>query len=210
MDQVNSIIKSFFHLTRLDFFIKRLFDFIISFVLLFIFWPIIVLLICLAYFDTGASGIFRQTRIGRDGRPFHVLKVRTMYFNTGSTVTVLNDKRISKIGLILRKYKLDELPQLWNVLVGNMSFVGPRPDVPGFMDKLSGHSRALLSLRPGITGPASLKYRNEEQLLSYVSDAENYNKNVIQPDKVRINSIYLQNWSLASDLGYIFRTLFQR
>ena len=107
----------------------------------------------------------------------------------------------------MRRSKLDELPQLWHVLVGDMSFVGPRPDVPGYADKLSGADREMLKLKPGITGPATIKYRNEEEILSYASDAKYYNDNVIYPDKVKINLDYMRNWSLVGDIKYIFMTL---
>lgn len=125
----------------------------------------------------------------------------------GTTVTTTGDIRITQLGAKLRRWKLDELPQLWNVLKGDMSFVGPRPDVPGFMDRLQGEDRAILTLRPGITGPATLKYRNEEEILSKVPDPETYNSEVIWPDKVKINLQYLHNWSLIGDLRYIKQTV---
>ena len=126
----------------------------------------------------------------------------------GTSVTVSDDPRISRSGRIFRNTKIDELPQLINVLLGHMSLVGPRPDVPGFADKLEGAERELfLSVRPGITGPATLKYRDEEALLAEVEDAEAYNRDVIFPDKVRINLEYVENWSFINDLKYIWRTL---
>ena len=124
----------------------------------------------------------------------------------GSTVTVANDARVTRLGAWLRKSKLDELPQLYNVFVGEMSFVGPRPDVPGFADRLTGDFRQVLDLRPGITGPATIKYRDEEMLLERVSDPENYNKTVIFPDKAKINLEYLNSWSLLKDVRYILVT----
>ena len=138
---------------------------------------------------------------------FKVVKLRTMRPENGTTVTTANDARITAMGQRLRRWKLDELPQLWNVLIGDMSFVGPRPDVPGFLDKLTGEDRALLTLRPGITGPASLKYRDEEQILAQVGEPERYNAEVIWPDKVRINLEYLRSWSLGKDLGFIIKTV---
>ncbi|MGS4948164.1 sugar transferase [Meridianimarinicoccus sp. RP-17] len=138
-----------------------------------------------------------------------MVKLRTMRPVEGTTVTRAGDVRITRLGAKLRRYKLDELPQLWNVLIGNMSFVGPRPDVPGFMDKLTGPDRKILLLRPGITGPATLKYRNEEELLASVDDPERYNADVIWPDKVRINLKYLNDWSFSRDIGYIVKTVFR-
>ena len=128
-----------------------------------------------------------------------------MVKNNGDTVTTKNDPRITIIGRLLREYKLDELPQLYNVFVGTMSFVGPRPDVPGFLDELEGADRRLLLIKPGITGPASIKYSNEADLLSQVDDPVAYNAEVIWPDKVRINLEYMDNWSMKADINYIFR-----
>jgi lipopolysaccharide/colanic/teichoic acid biosynthesis glycosyltransferase len=128
---------------------------------------------------------------------------------SNSTVSVKGDRRITKIGAFLRKYKLDELPELWNVLIGQMSIVGPRPDVKGYADELKGEDRKILNLRPGITGPASLKYANEEELLSYQENPEKYNNEVIFPDKVRINLDYYFNQNLILDLKIIFATIFR-
>lgn len=152
--------------------------------------------------------LFRQKRVGKGGRIFTMVKFRSMIVShSGSSVSVAGESRISPLGAKLRKYKLDELPELWNVLIGDMSFVGPRPDVPGFADKLVGEEREILQLRPGITGPASLKYRNEEELLASVDDPIRYNTEVIYPDKVRINLDYIRHWSFARDLKYIVQTL---
>ena len=152
--------------------------------------------------------LFRQKRVGKGGRIFTMVKFRSMVVShSGSSVSVAGESRISPLGAKLRKYKLDELPELWNVLIGDMSFVGPRPDVPGFADKLVGEEREILQLRPGIPGPASLKYRNEEELLASVDDPIRYNTEVIYPDKVRINLDYLRHWSFARDLKYIVQTL---
>jgi len=125
----------------------------------------------------------------------------------GSSVTVRGESRITPLGRVLRKYKLDELPGLWNILAGDMSFVGPRPDVPGYADKLSGTDRRLLEIRPGLTGPATLKYADEEELLSQQDDPVRFNNEVIFPDKVRINLNYMDNWSFRLDIKIIFRTL---
>lgn len=161
--------------------------------------------------DTHSTGFFVQERVGLKGRRFRVIKLRTMKVDSSSntTVTISSDPRITKLGAMLRKYKLDELPQLWNVLKGDMSFVGPRPDVPGYADRLPEEERViLLSVRPGITGPATLIYRNEEELLASQVDPQKYNDQVIYPDKVRINLQYIQNWRFRDDLRYIWKTVF--
>ena len=152
--------------------------------------------------------LFRQERIGKNGRRFRLVKFRSMAGDqTGETVTVAGDPRITPLGAKLRRYKLDELPELWNVFVGDMSFVGPRPDVPGYADALQGDDREILRLRPGITGPATLKYRNEEELLASVEDPKRYNDEVLFPDKVRINRYYLNHPSFWADLRMILATV---
>lgn len=154
---------------------------------------------------------FIQIRIGKDAHPFKMVKFRSMTVShSGNTVSVKGESRITPLGATLRKYKLDELPELWNVLKGDMSLVGPRPDVPGYADKLEGNDRKILSLRPGITGAASLKYSHEEELLSRVEDPQRYNDEVLYPDKVRINRMYLERWSFWLDLRIIFCTIFNR
>lgn len=127
--------------------------------------------------------------------------------HSGSTVSVAGENRITPLGAVLRKYKLDELPELWNVLIGDMSLVGPRPDVPGYADNLRGEERLILNLKPGITGPASLKYRNEEEILATVDNPIEYNDKVIFPDKVRINLYYYRNYSFIKDIQMIFCTI---
>lgn len=194
-------------MTARDRFIKRGFDLIVSGLGLAVLWPVILISWVIARNDTGASGFFRQQRIGKDAHPFQVVKLRTMRAVGGTTVTTANDARITRWGARFRRWKLDELPQLWNVFWGQMSFVGPRPDVVGYMDRLTGTDRRLLQLRPGITGPATLKYRNEEEILAGVTDPVAHNDSVIWPDKVRINLDYLDNWSFRRDLFYIWRTL---
>lgn len=153
--------------------------------------------------------LFKQMRVGRHGRLFKCIKIRTMAVNSEQhgTVTTACDERITTIGRLLRRHKLDELPQIWNVLVGHMSFVGPRPDVPGFADRLKGESRRILELRPGITGPATLRFRNEEAILAQVAEPERYNNEVIYPEKVRFNLDYIENWSFWRDLEYIMITV---
>lgn len=176
--------------------------------LLLIWWLLIVVAVLIKVKMPGGPAIFKQTRIGRRGKPFTIFKFRTMTVgHGGSSVSVAGESRITPLGAVLRKYKIDELPELWNVLVGDMSFVGPRPDVPGYADRLQGDDREVLELRPGITGPASLKYRNEEELLAAVDNPQEYNDTVIYPDKVRINRYYLHNYSFVSDIKMIVCTV---
>ncbi|MQM38531.1 putative sugar transferase EpsL [wastewater metagenome] len=189
--------------------LKRGFDIgAAGFGLLFTGW-LIVLAWLAATVDTRANGFFTQDRVGRHGRVFRVVKIRTMRPSrtVDTTVTTRDDPRITSLGRSLRRTKIDELPQLWNVLLGHMSFVGPRPDVPGYADVLKGADRVILSVRPGITGPATLKYRDEEMLLAAQEDPEAYNREVIYPDKVRLNREYVENWSFRSDLRYIWWTV---
>lgn len=156
----------------------------------------------------GGPVIFTQKRVGQYGKLFTMYKFRSMTVShNGSTVSVKGESRITPLGANLRKYKLDELPELWNVLIGDMSFVGPRPDVPGYADKLEGDARRMLLLKPGITGPASLKYRNEEELLAEQENPQKYNDEVLFPDKVRINIEYLDNWSFWNDIKIIIYTV---
>ncbi len=188
---------------------KRAFDIILSVVGICLTWWIIVLAWIIASIETKRNGLFMQERIGRRGNPFLVFKIRTMRPIEGieSTVTTSTDVRITKSGAFFRKTKIDELPQLFNVLFGTMSFVGARPDVPGFADQLEGEDRVILELAPGITGPSSLKYKDEEALLAKQKDPEKYNREVIWPDKVAINKMYLENWSLKKDIEYIIKTI---
>lgn len=152
--------------------------------------------------------LYTQKRVGKDGHLFTIYKFRTMRVGTDlSSVSVAGESRITPLGAILRKYKIDELPELWNVLIGDMSFVGPRPDVHGYADCLAGEDRAILRLRPGITGPASLKYRDEEFLLSQQADPIAYNDQVIFPDKVRLNKYYLEHYSFYKDIQMILCTV---
>ena len=191
--------------------LKRSFDILFSLIGLLIFSWVIIINWLIAAIETKSNGFFIQKRVGKGGSLFTLIKIKTMKqisgFNT--TVTTKNDIRITKWGMFFRKIKLDELPALWNVFIGDMSLVGPRPDVPGYADKLTGDNRRILQLRPGITGPATLKYANEEQLLANVDDPVKYNDEVIFPDKVRINLEYLDNWSLWLDIKIIIRTIFR-
>jgi len=188
---------------------KRAFDLTGALLGLALTWWVILLAWIAATVDTRQNGFFTQLRVGRQGRLFKMIKIRTMRHIEGmdTTVTTGNDPRITSLGRFLRRTKIDELPQLINVLRGDMSFVGPRPDVPGFADKLTGEDRLVLAVRPGITGPATLKYRNEETILADQEDPEAYNRNVLFPDKVRINRKYVENWCLRNDLRYLWRTM---
>lgn len=190
-------------------FIKRAFDLTASALGLIMTGWIIIIAYVAASIDTRKNGFFTQARIGKAGKTFRLIKIRTMRdlpsFDT--TVTTSDDPRITGLGRLLRRTKIDELPQLINVFLGQMSFVGPRPDVPGFADTLSGEDRIILSVRPGITGPATLKYRNEEEILSRQADPEKYNREVIYPDKVRMNREYVEHYSLWKDMKYIFQTI---
>ena len=198
-------------LSLLNHFFKRFFDISMSFIGLILSGWIIVLAFFLATIDTRKGGTFTQSRIGQYGKPFKVIKIRTMRDVRGidTNVTTLNDPRITKLGFFFRKTKIDELPQLINVLQGKMSFVGPRPDVSGYADKLNGDDNIILSIKPGITGPASLKYRNEEELLAEQADPEKYNREVLFPDKVRLNREYIDNYSFCKDMKYIWETAFR-
>jgi len=190
-------------------FIKRLFDVVgsvfgLSMVLFIIFIAWIV-----ATIETRSNGFFVQQRVGKDGKLFDVIKIKTMKIVKGveTTVTSSNDARITATGAFFRKTKIDELPQLWNVLLGQMSFVGPRPDVPGYADRLKGKDKIILSVRPGITGPAQLAYKNEEEILAKQDDIIKCNNEVIWPDKVAINMKYIENYSFFKDIYYIWKTV---
>ncbi|MCQ2256439.1 MAG: sugar transferase [Bacteroidaceae bacterium] len=188
---------------------KYLFDRLTAFVGLWFLWPVLLIIwILIRIKMPGGPAIFSQKRVGRNGELFTMYKFRSMTVgHGGSSVSVAGESRITPFGAKLRKYKLDELPELWNVLIGDMSFVGPRPDVPGYADKLEGEDRLILKLRPGITGPASLKYRNEEEILAKVDDPQKYNDEVIYPDKVKINLDYYYNNSLIGDVKLIIQTI---
>ena len=188
---------------------KWLFDRVFSLIGLILLSPLFVVVAILIRVKMPDGPIlFKQIRVGRYGKPFTLYKFRSMVVDhTGSNVSVAGEARITSLGTKLRKYKLDELPQLWNVFIGDMSFVGPRPDVPGYADKLEGEESVILKLRPGITGPASLKYKNEEELLASVADPVKYNDEVIFPDKVKINMQYYYHWSFWGDIKYIAKTI---
>ena len=203
--------------------LKYIFDRVVALIGLLFLWPVLLIVAILVKVKMpGGPAFFVQKRVGRNGRLFNCHKFRTMTVkHNGSTVSVAGDSRITPLGAKLRHWKLDELPGLWDVLIGNMSFVGPRPDVPGYADKLQGDDRDVLKLRPGITGPATLKYRLEDEMISeYVAKkqkdgdtrpmqeiAVEYNDNVIYPDKVRLNCYYYRHYSFIKDIQMIFCTV---
>ena len=187
---------------------KWLFDRIMALIGLLFLWPMLPVVTLLIKIKMQGPVLFVQKRVGKDGKLFTFRKFRTMEVeHHGRSVSVAGEERITPLGAKLRKYKLDELPELWDVFIGKMSFVGPRPDVPGYADKLEGEDRIVLSLRPGITGPATLKYRNEEELLATVEDPQRYNDEVIYPDKVRINRYYAEHYSFIKDIQMIICTV---
>lgn len=218
--------------------LKWLFDRVVAFLGLLFLWPLFIVVAILIKVKMPGPVLFVQKRVGKDGRLFNCHKFRSMTVkHSGSTVSVAGDSRITPFGAKLRHYKIDELPGLWDVLIGKMSFVGPRPDVPGYADKLVGADRDVLKLRPGITGPATLKYRLEDEMIAdFIADiksgkneqvakfedvpdfsnmsdqeiAEWYNDNVIYPDKVRLNCYYYRNYSFIKDVQMIFATVLGR
>lgn len=187
--------------------IKRLFDLILTLILLPLLFIPLFLLWLMASIDMRMNGLYKQERIGRHGRPFMLYKLRTLRGTGHITIHDIR-QRETVFGRWLRRTKLDELPQLFNILKGDMSWVGPRPDVSGYADKLEDNDRVILSLRPGLTGPATLKYRNEDALLMSQTDPLLFNDQVIWPDKVAINKAYLKEWSLSGDINYIMKSIF--
>lgn len=212
-------------------FLKFIFDRVVAAIGLLFLWPLLVVVAILIKIKMpGGPAFFVQKRVGKGGKLFNCHKFRSMTVkHNGSTVSVAGDSRITPFGAKLRHYKIDELPGLWDVLIGNMSFVGPRPDVPGYADKLTGSDRDVLKLRPGITGPATLKYRLEDEMIAeYICKMKNeelrvkngvpselsdqelavwYNDNVIYPDKVRLNCYYYRNYSFIKDIQMIVCTV---
>lgn len=192
--------------------LKYIFDRVASLVGLLLLWPVLlVVAVLIRVRMPGGPVLFSQQRVGRGGRLFTMRKFRSMTTgHGGSSVSVAGEARITPLGAVLRRWKLDELPELWNVLTGDMSFVGPRPDVPGYADRLVGADREVLLLRPGITGPASLKYRDEEELLARQADPQRYSDTVLWPDKVRLNRYYLHHYSFVRDVQMIVCTMLGR
>ena len=188
---------------------KRIFDIIISVFAIIILSPLFLLISIVIKLTSKGPIFFIQERIGLKGSIFKIIKFRTMIndHNSLNVVSIKNDSRITPVGKILRKYKLDEIPELINVLFGSMSLVGPRPDVPGYVDLLKGENRKILTLKPGITGPASLKYFNEEEILSSKINPKDYNDKIIFPDKVKINLDYYYKNNIWIDIKIIFATI---
>lgn len=191
--------------------IKIFFDKILAFLGLLLLWPIFIIVsFLIKYKMPGGGAFFIQKRVGQHGKLFSMYKFRSMNVNHGgSSISVAGENRITPLGTVLRKYKIDELPALWNVLKGEMSLVGPRPDVPGYADKLKGKDCLVLKLKPGITGSASLKYFNEEEILAIVDNPKKYNDEVIFPDKVKINLDYYYNRTFRGDIKIIINTVFR-
>jgi len=188
--------------------VKRVSDIFLAFIGLIFFTPVLLTIAILIKIKMPGPVFFIQERVGQDGSLFKMTKFRTMSVgHGGSSISIKGESRITPLGAILRKYKLDELPGLFNVLLGDMSFVGPRPDVPGYTDQLQGEDRKILELKPGITGPASMKYSNEEELLAQQEDPIKFNDEVIYPDKVRINLIYHEQRNFWMDLQIILYTI---
>ncbi len=189
--------------------LKRIFDIIASFLGLLVLFPFLLIAGLLVKFSSKGPVLFRQERAGRHGKPFTIYKFRTMIVDHGgSSISVKGEKRITPVGAILRKLKIDELPELWNILIGDMSFVGPRPDMPDYAARLKGEQKDILSVRPGLTSPASIKYAREEEILSKVHNPQKYFDEVIWPDKNRMNLAYVRERSFIGDINLIIRTLF--
>jgi len=190
---------------------KRVFDFLVSLVGLVVLSPLLLVIMVMIKHEMSGPIFYRQIRTGRYGKRFKICKFRSMRIDhDGNTTSVKGESRITPLGARLRKYKLDELPELWNVLIGDMSLVGPRPDVPEFTDRLTGDEKLILELRPGITGPASLKYADEEDMLASVTDPLKYTNEVIWPDKVRINLQYYRTRTFFGDFLIILMTIFRK
>lgn len=190
--------------------VKWIFDRMVALVAIIALLPLFVIIALVVLIANGRPVFFRQIRIGQNGRKFVMVKFRTMTGVEENSISTLDSNRITKTGDFLRRTKLDELPELWNILIGDMSLVGPRPDVPGYADQLTGDDRVILKLKPGLTGIASLKYRNEDEILSQQANPQEYNDTVIWPDKVRLNKIYFERQSLWLDLKIILFTALGR
>ena len=192
--------------------IKYIFDRIFSLILLVILSPAVLVIYILHKIKMPKGRfLYRQVRVGKDGKLFRIYKIRTLADNSelGGSVTVADDERILPFGKWLRETKVDTFLELINILIGDMSFVGPRPDVPGYADELVGDDRIILKMRPGLTGPASIKYRHEDKILAQQDDPKKYNDEVIWPDKVKINKEYYENWSVWRDISILWHTVFE-
>mgnify|MGYP002522647647 CR=1 FL=1 len=191
--------------------LKYLFDRIFSLIGLIVISPFLLVVFVLHKIKMPKGAfIYRQERVGKDGKLFRIYKIRTLRDNSedAGSVTVADDERILPFGKWLRESKVDTFLELINILIGDMSFVGPRPDVPGYADKLEGDDRVILKMRPGLTGPASIKYRHEDKILAQQADPQRYNDEVIWPDKVKINKEYYNNWSVWLDVTILWKTIF--
>ena len=186
--------------------IKWLFDRVVAFTMLIVLMPVLLIVALCILMANGAPIMYIQERIGQNAKPFKLIKFRTMHGEEESPIAASELNRITRIGRWLRRTKIDELPELLNILKGDMSFVGPRPDVAGYADKLEGDDRRLLAMKPGLTGVASLKYRNEEDLLAAQPNPQEYNDTVIWPDKVRLNILYMEQQSLWLDVKVLICT----
>ncbi len=193
-------------LTKSQRLLKRIFDISISIVLLVLAIIPLILLLLIASIDLRTKGLFVQERIGYLGKPFSLYKIRTLKGENHEDVVSIKQQQTG-FGSFLRKTKLDELPQLINILKGEMSLVGPRPDIPGYADLLRGEDRIVLNVKPGLTGPATLKYKNEDELLLHQQDPRRYNDEVIWPDKVAINKEYVMHWSLKKDIYFLIASI---
>jgi len=189
--------------------LKRIFDLFFSLFGILVFFVPILVLIFFATISTKKMGLYTQQRVGKNAKLFTMFKIRTMKGKDNDNfITLKNNNRITPFGKILRQFKFDELPQLFNVLLGNMSLVGPRPDVIGYADELVGSDRIILTIKPGITGPATIKFKNEEMILDSQVNPLQYNDEVIWKEKVEINKKYTENWTLIEDIKLILKTIF--
>ena len=189
---------------------NTLFDKIVALIAFLLLWPAFIVLSLVIYMKMPGPVFFTQKRVGQNGKLFTIYKFRTMLVNnSSSSITIKGESRITEFGIFLRKYKIDELPALWNVLKGEMSLVGPRPDVPGYADLLEGEDRLILKLKPGITSPATLKYSHEEEILAKVDNPQEYNDTVIYPDKVKMNVDYFYTRNFIGDIKIITNTIFR-
>jgi len=195
-------------ITKTQLQVKRVFDVVLVVALLPLLTIPVLLLIIIASFDTQQFGIFSQYRVGQHAKLFRIYKIRTLKGSNHQLGRI--EYSATRLGKYLRRSKLDEFPQLFNVLVGDMSFVGPRPDLQGFADTLESDDRIILVVKPGITGPATLKYRDEERILKQQSDPNAYNRTVIWADKVKINKKYVQNYSFYLDLTLILKSILNK
>ncbi len=188
--------------------VKSFFDYALAIILLPVLLPLILILIFISSIDTGQFGLFFQMRVGKNAILFPIYKIRSMKGRSDIDVTSESTHKITSFGRFIRKTKLDETPQIFNILLDQMSFVGPRPDVPGYADELEGEDRIILSVKPGITGPAQIAFKDEEKTLNQVEDPLKYNDEVLWPEKVKINKNYVENWSFSKDFNYLVQTIF--